>query len=1176
MDSTAPTTSPTSPTPRVRLPFRASAAPAQSPAWPAHVPQGESKGVRSPSQPRTRSRPGTATSAYSRPSSSRGDPARPSSSRGDPQRPSSSRGADTSTSPLTSHLPRVFPPPMDREEGSGSSTDDSMDPAEPHTPVEVSEPALWPSDSVQLPPHDDVSVDDAAKRESCFTLSAYLTNSPSATWSSSAENTPVIDNVTRFSGQTFGHGADENEALSDRRRAAVVAAAAGRRDSSSGSSTDVPSASQNTRRPALTVMTNDPDNPFAASFRGSTSGASLTSFLSLDSSATSSFDPTRAGGSTSTPPSAYRRGVPASSSSAEFGDKAEELSSHVSPEAPGSSSSPRTASVSPAGKRAPEGINTAFGGHGVSPATTPTRMRAGPFSPVENGGATRTTSTTPTRASRPGTRDGRIPQLASPSAAGHAVPTASSCAAQPVCGSAASPRDAHARYAAQEVQDASGDPSLFLTSASAHSLDAADMRTPIASPSPGKMQALAQAAGTAAVPCDMTFGDPNVTVAPSPTKSMRGMSFLPLEIMPERHGHTRDDSDSFSSSGPHTPVATRIELQPEVRTRSSSSVHTPSPSKSAMLGGDLPRSKTRTQSSSRTPSPARSVDTTGTVDDGDFIVAPPLGPESGLPPLRPWAAEIHKDFGAVRPSNRRPSTANPTGAPSTPPLGGSTGSSRSRPSTAREPASPPMFRTTTQSVPTSVSMDSPPLSDAGSPLMGGQVSIGSSILMQSLDDGQRMQPLSEAARRQVDDGEIAGLGIDAGPGPEDEWSSRYAHALRDSLTARRELSRQDRPARPGTAGGDRPSSAGWHASSSRSATHQSQSLSKPATPDARNALTRPEPATIALASPRRQSDADMLSAAARSFHSIPNRRSRRPGTSAGASSTSPSPSSWKTTRPTTADNVQQQRPATASPVAVLRRDSAASSTATATSETALDIKLPKELSFLTTAYLELWIDQEGFRAVRPTFWLVASRDSNDLAEFKMRPKQSFVFHHAALDSAPVLRRLTLNGDESRDYMSRQASLSVKKNGVYIVSGNEDRGKLSWRFEYLVTDRMDVIGRPMSGEKSFTPLGFCCTPELLMPAHGKKVHLLHVMRKSVTPKLSAAKIAHSASNSVSSPVSSNPTPPPELATVPLLSDTASLGRRRAASHSFGRSTASQTQRPWTANTTVTRPSTSGVQ
>ncbi|KZW00548.1 hypothetical protein EXIGLDRAFT_144639 [Exidia glandulosa HHB12029] len=338
----------------------------------------------------------------------------------------------------------------------------------------------------------------------------------------------------------------------------------------------------------------------------------------------------------------------------------------------------------------------------------------------------------------------------------------------------------------------------------------------------------------------------------------------------------------------------------------------------------------------------------------------------------------------------------------------------------------------------------------------------------------------------------------------------------------------------------------------------------------------------------------MLASAARSFSSIPSRKSARPGTSSGPpASRRPNTA---TMRPTTADGPSSvARPSTASPVSVLRRDSAASSTATATSETAIDTKLPKELSFLTTACIELWIDQEGFRAVRPAFWLASSREPGELAEFRMRPKQAYIFHHAAFDSAPVLRRLTVNGDESRDYISRQASLSVKKNGVYTVSGVEDRGRLAWRFEYLVTDRQDLGGRAMSGEKvrhrpcifvlsfsppfflqSFTPLSFACAPQLLIPANGKKVHLFHVMRKSVTPKLAAAKVDPSTSPSSSTAGHSSstigvPILPPDLTNVPLLDDIGPEGlggRRRAASHSLGRTTS----RPWGSST---RPSTGGT-
>ena len=50
-------------------------------------------------------------------------------------------------------------------------------------------------------------------------------------------------------------------------------------------------------------------------------------------------------------------------------------------------------------------------------------------------------------------------------------------------------------------------------------------------------------------------------------------------------------------------------------------------------------------------------------------------------------------------------------------------------------------------------------------------------------------------------------------------------------------------------------------------------------------------------------------------------------------------------------------------------------------------------------------------------------------------------------------------------MTRQASLSVKSNGVYTLSGTEDKGRLAWTFEYYVQDRISNInGKVLSGEK----------------------------------------------------------------------------------------------------------------
>ncbi|KAB5593200.1 hypothetical protein CTheo_3363 [Ceratobasidium theobromae] len=250
--------------------------------------------------------------------------------------------------------------------------------------------------------------------------------------------------------------------------------------------------------------------------------------------------------------------------------------------------------------------------------------------------------------------------------------------------------------------------------------------------------------------------------------------------------------------------------------------------------------------------------------------------------------------------------------------------------------------------------------------------------------------------------------------------------------------------------------------------------------------------------------------------------------------------------------------------------------------------LPEYAAFLREIVLELWIDQEGFRAIRPRFELHQytpgqlaparstavkspptspvrsiirrsvglspvtpprqsrfSRSSPGLkeslsmenifspvgspvradrppsslgqeaieapvepqflqnwgvAEFTMKRKQSWNFHHGIVDGEPVLRRMTVNGVEDRDYLSREAALSVKSNGTYTVKGTEDRGRFEWKFEYLVEDRRGPSGAVIQGEKTLTPLSFSCAPELLIPEQGKKVTLLHVMKKSVVPRI----------------------------------------------------------------------------
>lgn len=193
------------------------------------------------------------------------------------------------------------------------------------------------------------------------------------------------------------------------------------------------------------------------------------------------------------------------------------------------------------------------------------------------------------------------------------------------------------------------------------------------------------------------------------------------------------------------------------------------------------------------------------------------------------------------------------------------------------------------------------------------------------------------------------------------------------------------------------------------------------------------------------------------------------------------------------------------------------------------LDLPLALCWLKDTMVHLSIDQEGFRDIRPVFKLVGySRPpecetapislnahlNSAQADFMPLKRQSFIFHHATLDTPPILRRLTINGDESHDYISRQAYLSLRANGAYSVHGAEsshvDRHhaectNLAWKFDYLVGDRRADNGKLVPGEKTFTPLGFSCSPGLLHPAHRKKIRLMHIVKKSVVPKLTAEKL-----------------------------------------------------------------------
>ena len=65
----------------------------------------------------------------------------------------------------------------------------------------------------------------------------------------------------------------------------------------------------------------------------------------------------------------------------------------------------------------------------------------------------------------------------------------------------------------------------------------------------------------------------------------------------------------------------------------------------------------------------------------------------------------------------------------------------------------------------------------------------------------------------------------------------------------------------------------------------------------------------------------------------------------------------------------------------------------------------------------------------------------------------------------MLRRLVVNGDDKHDYLSKGATLQIRDTGVYAAHGTEDRGKVEWKFEYLVTPRISpTTGEDIPNEK----------------------------------------------------------------------------------------------------------------
>jgi hypothetical protein len=202
------------------------------------------------------------------------------------------------------------------------------------------------------------------------------------------------------------------------------------------------------------------------------------------------------------------------------------------------------------------------------------------------------------------------------------------------------------------------------------------------------------------------------------------------------------------------------------------------------------------------------------------------------------------------------------------------------------------------------------------------------------------------------------------------------------------------------------------------------------------------------------------------------------------------------------------------------------------------VPLPPHLSWLADVRVELLVDQEGFRTIRPAFVLAAYHDVPGepcVAEFRPVSQIAHRFHHSALDPDPVLRRVIIGDAEEHDHVTRNAALAIKTPGVYAISGTEaltagaravmevDAGgsgaprKLPWRLVYVVSERVsETTGAPLTGERALTPLGFSCAPMLLHPSSAHRVSLFQLAKKTARPKLTARRLG-----------------PPKPAAVPLV-------------------------------------------
>lgn len=112
-------------------------------------------------------------------------------------------------------------------------------------------------------------------------------------------------------------------------------------------------------------------------------------------------------------------------------------------------------------------------------------------------------------------------------------------------------------------------------------------------------------------------------------------------------------------------------------------------------------------------------------------------------------------------------------------------------------------------------------------------------------------------------------------------------------------------------------------------------------------------------------------------------------------------------------------------------------------------------------YVTLLIDQESHRETKLVMEALHPIGTEEKITYTpyLGSVQPMAFSSSRFQQAPALRKLEVGGC---DFLSRQASFSLKYNGTWNIRG-KDNGAV-WTLQYSVDDKLRTNGKRVAGEK----------------------------------------------------------------------------------------------------------------